>query len=169
MVDLANRMALPVPTDTGERVGIIPQISSDGFSAYPEAVDLAFGTYCRYGQIIKDYRNAEQPGRYGPPELVGTDRREIFGYVPLDTICTSHAERVNLTTRTLLKRFTRLSLCFSKKLENLAAAVAIYVAYYNFCWSHRTLKGRSPAMMAGVTSRPWSMEELYERVMATAE
>ena len=85
------------------------------------------------------------------------------------TICTSHVERVNLTTRTLLKRFTRLSLCFSKKLENLAAAVAMYVAYYNFCWSHATLKGRSPAMMAGVTSRPWSIDELYEKVMATAE
>jgi IS1 family transposase len=169
MVDLANRIALPTATDTGERAGIIPQISSDGFAAYPEAVDLAFGSYCRYGQIIKDYRNAEQPGRYGPPELVGTDRREIFGYVPLDTICTSHAERVNLTTRTLLKRFTRLSLCFSKKLENLAAAVAIYVAYYNFVWQHKTLGGRSPAMAAGVTSRPWSMEELYEKVMQTVE
>ena len=114
---------------------------------------------------MKDYRNAEQPGRYGPPELVGTDRREIFGHVSLDTICTSHAERVNLTTRTLLKRFTRLSLCFSKKLENLAAAVEMYVAYYNFCWNHKTLGGRSPAMMAGITSRPWSMEELFERVM----
>jgi IS1 family transposase len=169
MVDLANRIALPTPTDTGERAGIIPQISSDGFAAYPEAVDLAFGSYCRYGQLIKDYRNAEQPGRYGPPELVGTKRREIFGYVPLDTICTSHAERVNLTTRTLLKRFTRLSLCFSKKLENLAAAVAIYMAYYNFAWQHKTLKGRTPAMAAGITSRPWSMEELYERVMQTVD
>jgi len=84
-------------------------------------------------------------------------------------ICTSHAERVNLTTRTLLKRFTRLSLCFSKKLENLAAAVAIYVAYYNFCWQHKTLNGRSPAMAAGVTSRPWSMDELFDRVMQNAE
>ena len=168
-VDLANRIALPTPTDTGERAGIIPQISTDGFAAYPEAIDLAFGSYCRYGQIIKDYRNADQPGRYAAPELVGTDRREVFGNVPLETICTSHAERVNLTTRTLLKRFTRLSLCFSKKLENLVAAVAIYVAYYNFCWQHKTLGGRSPAMAAGVTSRPWSMEELFDRVMQNAE
>lgn len=165
-VDLANRIALPVPTDTGVRPGCIPQISTDGFSAYPEAIDLAFGSYCRYGQLIKDYRNAEQPGRYAAPELVGTDRREIFGHVPLETICTSHAERVNLTTRTLLKRFTRLSLCFSKKLENLCAAVAMYMAYYNFCWQHKTLGGRTPAMAAGLTSRPWSMEELFERVMA---
>src|SRR5204862_6913121 len=124
---------------------------------------------CRYGQLIKDYRSADQPGRYGPPELVGTDRREIFGPINVDTICTSHVERVNLTTRTLLKRFTRLSLCFSKKLENLAAAVAIYVAYYNYVWQHKTLGGRSPAMAAGVTSRPWSMEELFDRVMATVQ
>jgi IS1 family transposase len=174
MVDLADRIALPTATDTGERPGIVPQISTDGFNAYPEAVDLAFGSYCRYGQIVKDYRNADQPGRYGPPELVGTDRREVFGYVPLATICTSHAERFNLTTRTLLKRFTRLSLCFSKKLENLVAAVAIYVAYYNFCWRPREKgkRGRqkaTPAMMAGMTSRPWDISELYEKVMQTAE
>ena len=169
MVDLANRIALPTPTDTGERAGVIPQISTDAFAAYPEAVDLAFGSYCQYGQIIKSYRNADQPGRYAAPEMIDTERREIFGHVELDTICTSHVERQNLTTRTLMKRFTRLSLCFSKKLENLAAAVAIYVAYYNFCWNHKTLKGRSPAMMAGITSRPWSMEELFERVMQAAE
>jgi len=76
---------------------------------------------------------------------------------------------MNLPTRTPLKRFTRLSLCFSKKLANLAAAVAIYVAYYDFCWSHKTLGGRSPAMAAGVASHPWSMEELFERVMASVE
>ncbi len=131
-------------------------------------MDLAFGSYCRYGQIIKDYRNADQPGRYGPPELVGTDRREIFGAFDPFSICTSHVERVNLTTRTLMKRFTRLSLCFSKKLENLAAAVAIYVAYYNFCWMHASLTG-TPAMAAKVASHPWSIEELYERVLAMVE
>ena len=86
----------------------------------------------------------------------------------LDTICTSHVERVNLTTRTLMKRFTRLSLCFSKKLENLAAAVAIYVAYYNFVWMRARLRG-TPAMAVKVTGHPWSMDELYEKVMATVD
>ncbi len=168
MVDLASRINLPSPMDVGERPGIVPQLSTDGFNAYPEAVDLGFGAYVRYGQIIKDYRNADQPGRYGPPELVGTDRREIYGPIDEMTICTSHVERVNLTTRTLMKRFTRLSLCFSKKLENLAAAVAIYVAYYNFCWMHASLNG-TPAMAARVASHPWSIDELYEKVMATVE
>ena len=104
-------------------------------------------------------RNADQPGRYAAPELVGTERREIFGFVPLETICTSHAERLNLTTRTLLKRFTRLSLCFSKKLENLAAAIALHVAHYNFCRVHRTLRC-TPAMAAGVVGEAWELSDL---------
>jgi IS1 family transposase len=168
MVDLADRIALPTATDTGIRSGTVPQISTDGFAAYPEAVDLAFADNCRYGQIIKDYRNTDMPGRYGPPELISTQRREIFGAFNPMTICTSHVERMNLTTRTLLKRFTRLSLCFSKKLENLAAAVAIFVAYYNFCWMHKSLNG-TPAMAAGVAGHPWSMDELFDLVMAGAE
>jgi IS1 family transposase len=168
MVDLADRIALPAATDTGIRSGTVPQISTDGFSGYAEAVDLAFADNCRYGQIFKDYRNTDMPGRYGPPELIGTERREIFGTFNPMTICTSHVERMNLTTRTLLKRFTRLSLCFSKKLENLAAAVAIFVAYYNFCWMHKSLNG-TPAMAAGVTGHPWSMEELFDRVTQDAE
>ena len=95
-----------------------------------------------------------------------------LGYLTLDrptrSLSGGETERVNLTTRTLLKRFTRLSLCFSKKLENLAAAVAIYVAYYNFCWMHASLNG-TPAMAAGVTGHPWSIEELWDRVMANAQ
>lgn len=164
MVDLADRIALPVPMDIGERIGIKPQLSTDGFAGYPEAVDLAFGSNVNYGVLIKNYRNHDMPGRYAPGELIQTERREIFGYVNPRTICTSHVERQNLTTRLLLKRFTRLSLCFSKKLENLAAAVAIYVAYFNFCWMHRTLK-KTPAMAAGIASHPWSVQELYDNVM----
>jgi len=64
----------------------------------------------------------------------------------------------------LLKRFTRLTMCYSKKLENLAAAVAIYVAYFNFCWMHSSLK-KTPAMAAGIASHPWSVQELYDNVM----
>lgn len=169
MVDLANRLRLPRGTDTGEIPGIVPQLSSDGFNAYPEAVDLAFGGYVNYGQIIKDYRNVDQPGRYGPPEMIGTHRREIFGRLDWRSICTSHVERQNLTIRTFLRRFTRLSLGFSKKLENLAAAVAVYVAYYNFCWRMRENKGGRlrlpPAMEAGVTNELWDLETLYDAVM----
>ena len=87
----------------------------------------------------------------------------------LRTICTSHVERNNLTIRTFMKRFTRLSLGFSKKLENLAAAVALHVAHFNFCWRPRQNKGgqlrNTPAMQAGVTRELWDMERLYDEVM----
>ena len=149
----------------------ITQISTDGFAAYPEAVDLAFGPYAKYGQIIKDYRNVDQPGRYGPPEMVGTERKGIFGIREDEdrTICTSHVERHNLTIRTLMKRFTRLSLGFSKKLENLEAACAMFLAYYNFVWRTRKPdegKYRLPAAMAaGVVDTLMSFEDLFDAVM----
>ncbi len=171
MRDVASRLVFPTPHDTDDhawRAGhtiYVTQISTDGFFGYPEAVDLAFGGHAKYGQIIKDYRNADQPGRYAPPEMVATERRGVFGMRESEepTICTSHVERHNLTIRTLMKRFTRLSLGFSKKLENLEAACAVFLAYYNFCW--RTRKpGKSgqlrlpAAMAAGVVDTLWSFE-----------
>ena len=151
----------------------ITQISTDGFAAYPEAVDLAFGPYVKYGQIIKDYRNADQPGRYAPPEMTGTERKGVFGMNEGEerTICTSHVERHNLTIRTLMQRFTRLSLGFSKKLENLEAAIAMFLAYYNFVW--RTRKpGKSgryrvpAAVAAGVIPTLWTFNDLFNHVMS---
>src|SRR5260370_228347 len=101
MVDLASRVNLPRPTDTGVRpVAFLPQISTDAFAGYSEAVDLAFADNCLYGQLKKDYRNADQPGRYAPPEMVGAERRVIMGDIDPFSICTSHVERNNLTIRT---------------------------------------------------------------------
>jgi len=177
MMDLAGRLVRPKPHASdphayqGGGYVHITQISSDGFQGYPEAVDLAFGPYAKYGQIIKDYRNADQPGRYAPPEMIGTERKGIFGMNEQEewSICTSHVERHNLTIRTLMKRFTRLSLGFSKKLENLEAACAVFLAYYNFCWRTRLPENgryRLPAAMAaGVTGRLWSFAELFDAVM----
>ena len=76
----------------------------------------------------------------------------------------NHVERNNLTIRTFMKRFTRLALGFSKKFENLEAAVALHMAYYNFCWKPRTLNGITPAMAAGVTPKLWWMEDLFEAI-----
>lgn len=177
MVDLSHRLVTPKPHASdphGYKAGgyiHITQISTDGFPAYPEAVDLAFGPYAKYGQIVKDYRNTDQPGRYGPPEMVGTERKGIFGIREDEerSICTSHVERHNLTIRTLMKRFTRLSLGFSKKLENLEAACAMFLAFYNFCWRTRLPeegRNRLPAaMMAGVVNSLWSFGDLYNHVM----
>ena len=137
-----------------------PQISTDGFNAYPGAVEMAFAGTVDYGVLIKDYLQAEQPGRYGPPLMVGAVREVITGTIDRFSICTSHVERHNLSIRTFMRRFTRLALGFSKKLENLEAAVALYLCYYNFCWMHGSLNGTS-AMAAQLAGHPWTLEELF--------
>jgi hypothetical protein len=113
--------------------------------------------------LIKNYAEHEQPGRYGPPRLVDTKRRVLSGKIKKLSICTSHVERNNLSIRTFMRRFTRLSLGFSKKLANLAAAVALHVAHYNFCRRHETLR-MTPAMKAGIVGHPWTLEELLDSV-----
>lgn len=153
------------------------QISTDGFPAYPEAVDQFFGPYAKYGQIIKEYRNAKLP--YTPSEMIGTRRTGITAIDKHEerTICTSHVERHNLTIRTFMRRFTRLSTGFSKKLENLSAACSMFIAYYNWCWRtrHHDRSGkpgslRPPAaMMAGVTDHLWKFDDLYDAVMTYEE
>jgi IS1 family transposase len=157
MDDLAQRIVVPPLLELGER----PMLSTDGWQTYPNAVDGAFGGGVRYGVIIKDYQQAEQPGRYGPPEMVGAVRRVIQGNVDRFDICTSHVERHNLTIRTFLKRFTRLALGFSRKLDNLAAATALYVAHHNYCRIHGSLR-MTPAMQARIAGHPWTLEELLE-------
>ncbi|HEV3301270.1 MAG TPA: hypothetical protein VG055_16585 [Planctomycetaceae bacterium] len=170
MVDLARRLVLPSPNEIDDRnfkkgfFRKIVQISTDGFAAYPEAVDLAFGPYADYGTCIKDYRNADQPGRYAPPEMIQTQRRTVFGNLNPREFGTSHVERNNLTIRMFVKRFARLTLAFSKKRENLAAAVALHFAYFNFVWKPRTTNA-TPAMLAGVADREWTLEELYNAVL----
>ena len=138
---------------------------------YPEAIDLAFSQYAAHGVLIKEYRNASIA--YTPSEMVGTDRRVISGNINKFTICTSDVERHNLTIRTLMKRFTRLALGFSKKLEYHEAAIAMFLAYYNFVWRTRHADnsgqpGRlrpTAAMMAKVTNRLWNFGDLYDEVL----
>lgn len=166
MSQLASRLAWPTQHQSDAHAfakgGYRPiiQISTDGFAAYPEAVDLAFGPYAKFGTIIKEFRNANMD--YTPAEIVGTKRRAVFSMdeSELGTICTSHVERNNLTIRTFMRRFTRLALGFSRKLENLEAAVNLHIAYFDFCWRPATLEGMAPAQAAGITHRPWSFHEL---------
>jgi IS1 family transposase len=168
MMDLASRLIIPNAHASdahafhGARYDAVTQISTDGFAAYPEAVDLAFGPYVKFGTIVKDYRNAERkPGNYSPSEMVGTTRRPRRGMSENEkwSICTSHVERTNLTIRTFMKRFVRLGLGFSKKLENLEAAVHLHMAYYNFCWRPGKMR-ITPAMAAGVTNSLWTFDRL---------
>jgi transposase-like protein/IS1 family transposase len=176
MCDVAARLTFPNPhASDAHSYGMggykpITQVSTDGFQAYPEAVDLAFGPYVKFGTIIKEYRNVNMI--YTPSEMVGTQRkgrRNISGSESR-TICTSHVERLNGTQRVFMKRLNRLTLCFSKKLANLEAAFAMFAAYYNFCWQTRMAGKRgklrsTAAMMAGLAGHVWSFDELFEKAV----
>lgn len=155
MLDLSKRIVTP---QIGER-GFRPIISTDGWRAYPGAVDLAFAKNVRHGVLIKDFAESEQPGRYGPPVLIGETRTSMSPDLHPDTINTSHVERHNLSIRTFMRRFTRLALGFSKKVDNLIAATALYVAHYNYGRWHSTLN-KTPAMAAKLADHRWTMEEL---------
>jgi IS1 family transposase len=152
----------------GRIVTEYPQISTDGFAPYVATIKESFGDEAAHGVLIKDYAQNpyDQPGRYGPPNMIGSHREQVRGLKDIDlwSICTSHVERNNLTIRTFMKRFTRLSLGFSKKLENLAAAVALHVAHYNFCRVHGSLDGCTPAMAAGVVSEAWALSDLLRTI-----
>jgi len=155
--------AVAFMTDLSERLSNRVQISSDSLQSYVDAVEWAFGADVDYGQIVKFY-DAEPigPGRYAPPRVTGAERTVIAGSPDQAHISTSHIERQNLTMRMSMRRFTRLTNAFSKKFENLQAAVALHFAHYNLVRLHKTLRV-TPAMAANVTDRVWSLEELVER------
>ena len=151
-------------TDLAGRLTNRVQLSSDALTAYVNAVDEAFGANVDYGQIVKSYE-AEPigPGRYSPPHVVSAQRNPVAGDPAYHDISTSLIERQNLTMRMSMRRFTRLTNGFSKKVENLKAAVALHFAHYNFVRVHRTIRA-TPTMAAGITSSLWTLEELLEEV-----
>ena len=138
------------------------QLSTDGLQSYIYAVEDTFGADIDYGQVVKFY-DAEPigPGRYSPPKVTGQEKTVITGSPDLRHISTSLVERQNLTMRMQMRRFTRLTNAFSKKLDNLKAAVALHFCHYNFVRLHRSLR-ITPAMAAGVSDRLWTLEELVE-------
>ncbi len=144
------------------------QLSTDGFNAYPEAVEYHLGARADYAQLVKDFGNTEgeEARRYGPPRLIGVEKIKVAGEPEEARICTSHVERGNWTLRGHLRRFTRLSNGFSRKKTNLRAALALYFAYYNLVKFHRSIR-MTPAMKAGVALKPWSVGELVTAAMAS--
>lgn len=136
------------------------QLSSDAMPAYVDAVEQAFGLDVDYGQVVKHYE-AEPigPGRYSPPKVKHSERFGIAGNPDRKHISTSYVERQNLTMRMSMRRFTRLTNAFSKKLPNLKAAVGLHFAHYNYVRIHKSLRA-TPAMAAGIASRVWNMEDL---------
>ena len=147
-------------TDVAGRLAGRVQLTTDGHRAYLEAVDMAFGGAVDYAMLIKLY-GAEPAGeaRYSPPKCTGTRRDAISGDPDPDHVSTSYVERQNLTMRMSMRRFTRLTNGFSKKVENLEHSLDVYFLYYNFVRIHQTLRV-TPAMQAGLTDHLWSMEDL---------
>lgn len=136
------------------------QITSDGFAAYPAAISYSLGTRSSYAQLVKVYgAPMDDDHRYSPSKIKNAAPTPLWGNPNPERICTSHVERQNLNIRTAMRRFTRLTLGFSKKWENLKAALALYFAYYNFCRIHSSIRC-TPAMEAGITKHVWELKEL---------
>ena len=149
--------------DLAGRLSSRIQLTTDGHKIYVEAVEDAFGTDIDYAMLVKhysnpsDYRAAEK--RYSPSKFVSADKRRIVGNPDIDEVSTSYVERSNLTMRMNVRRFTRLTNAFSKKLENHMHAISLYFMHYNFCRVHKTLRV-TPAMEAGLTDHIWEIEEV---------
>jgi len=149
-------------TDLAPRLRGRVQLTTDGHRAYLEAVDYAFGGAIDYAMLIKLY-GAEPAGeaRYSPAKCIGTRRDPISGNPDPDHVSTSYFERQNLSMRMRNRRFTRLTNAFSKKVENLSAAVALHFMYYNFARPHGSLGSKTtPAMAAGVADHVWTLDEI---------
>jgi IS1 family transposase len=135
------------------------QLSTDAFSAYNEAVDRVFGEDIDYGQVHKNYAEEfKTEKRYSPATITSVTLKIILGEPQKKRISTSHIERQNLTMRMNMRRLTRLTNAFSKKLENHKAAIALHFFHYNFMRIHQTLRV-TPAMQAGVSNHIWNWQE----------
>lgn len=146
--------------DCSERIRGRVQLTTDGHKPYLQAVEENFGADIDYATLQKIYNASEDTmGRYSPAKCIGTDCKVVMGDPDPDHISTSYVERRNLTMRMSMRRFTRLTNEFSKKLDNHAYAVALHFMYCNFVRKHQTLK-TTPAVAAGISDHIWSIEEL---------
>jgi len=150
--------------DLRDRLANRVQLTSDGHRAYLDAVEGAFGDDIDYAQLVKMYGpSISAPGRYSPAECTGAKKVRVTGNPNAADVSTSYVERQNLTMRMHMRRFTRLTNAFSKKVENHAHAVALHMMYYNFVRIHKTLRV-TPAMAAGVTDRLWEIADIAKLV-----
>lgn len=150
--------AYRIMTDVRSRMAQRVQLTTDQLSIYLRAVDKSFGVDVDYAMLQKIYAGGGD-GRYSPAECIGCKKVEVSGSPDPKHISTSFVERQNLTMRMSMRRFTRLTNAFSRKVENHAAMVAVYFMFYNFGRVHQTIRV-TPAMEAGVTGHMWSVEEI---------
>jgi hypothetical protein len=151
--------------DVASRLSNRVQLTSDGHPSYLEAVEGAFGTEIDYAMLIKLYGADQTPDetRYSPARVIGCRAVDITGKPERKHVSTSYVERQNLTMRMGMRRFTRLTNGFSKKLEHHIAAISLHFMYYNFVRIHQTVKV-TPAMAAGVNSRLWEMSDVVAMI-----
>jgi IS1 family transposase len=146
--------------DLASRLTYRVQLTTDGLNVYLEAIEGAFGGDIDYAKLVKIYGpSPEGQRRYSPSRLIESKKEVVAGNPEIKYISTSYVERQNLTMRMSMRRFTRLTNAFSKKVENLAHAVSLHFMYYNFARIHKTLRV-TPAMEAGVSNHLWSLEEI---------
>lgn len=157
--------------DVADRLANRVQLSTDGHQAYFEAVESSFGwNGVDYAMLVKIFgQSPDDKGprrRYSPPICIGAEKKIVMGKPVEEDICTSHVERQNMTMRMQMRRFTRLTNAFSKKLENHLYAIALHFMYYNYCRPHMTLTKAAggikttPAMAAGLADRVWSIGDI---------
>ncbi len=156
--------------DLRSRLALAPQITTDGFSPYIEAIGRAFGGFVDYAQCMKDFRTGRRKDddhRYEPPREPLVIKAPVYGIPDMKKATTSHVERVNLTTRMHVRRMTRLCNTFSKKLDHHWAAIAMHFAYYNLVRFHQAVN-TAPAVPLRVLERPWTVAQLVEAAMDEA-
>ncbi|XXT83609.1 IS1 family transposase [Sorangium sp. So ce726] len=156
--------------DLRARLVTVPQLYSDGWAPYVAAVGSSFAGSVDYAQVVKNYRRKgrkDDDHRYEPPRDPFITKTPVFGVPDMKRASTSHIERQNLTIRMHIRRFTRLCNGFSKRLPHHKAAVALHMAFYNFCRPHEAHRV-TPAMEAGLTDHIWSIEELVEVALSEA-
>jgi IS1 family transposase len=158
--DRGKHSAFAFMDDAAKRIKGRLQITTDAHRPYLAAVEKAFGGDADYATLHKLYGASSEPEtRYSPATCIGCDMKTVSGSPDPKHVSTSYVERQNLTMRMSMRRFTRLTNGFSKKVENHGHAVALYFAYYNFCRVHQSIRV-TPAMEAGLTDHVWSVEEL---------
>jgi IS1 family transposase len=145
--------------DLAERLADRVQLTTDGYKVYLEAVDNAFGGDIDYAMLVKTYESSQEETRYSPAKCKGSDKKRFSGNPDAKNVSTSYVERQNLTMRMCMRRFTRLTNGFSKKIENHVYHLSLHYMYYNFCRVHKTLRV-TPAMEAGIADHVWSLEEI---------
>lgn len=154
--------AMEFMRDASGRLANRVQLTTDGLKHYLTAVDYAFGTEVDFAQLVKHYgEDPQSEKRYSPAICTGCEKQEVTGSPDPKHISTSHVERSNLSMRMHMRRFTRLTNAFSKKVENHAHMVALYTVWYNWVRNHKTLK-TTPAVAAKLTDRTWTLAELVE-------